>query len=190
MDEFRLTNEPSRLKRKGGYIRWSQQSRVIDGEYRCSKCKTWKPVSNFSSSSVSLSGLDSICKACRVAMENKRRSGDVKVYLTITARNILTDKKRMSERRKELARQADITPETLIGLWESQQGKCAISGVPMTHMLGKGFITTNASVDRIDNELGYTRGNVQLVCRVINIMKGVLSLTELKWWCQQVLAHE
>lgn len=47
----------------------------------------------------------------------------------------------------------------------------------MTHIYDKlqpNRFITNASVDRIDSEYGYTEDNVQLVCSRVNLMKGPL----------------
>lgn len=65
--------------------------------------------------------------------------------------------------------------DLLIGLWEKQQGRCAISGVSMGAGVGNLFA---ASVDRIDSNIGYVGGNIQLVCRAINIGRCSNSLNE------------
>ncbi len=42
------------------------------------------------------------------------------------------------------------------------------------------------SIDRIDSSKGYVRGNVQLVCWVVNQMKNDLTNDELTEWCTKV----
>jgi hypothetical protein len=74
-------------------------------------------------------------------------------------------------------------------LWEEQKGLCAISGVPMTHVRGSGKVMTNVSIDRIDSSIGYERGNVHLVCYVVNMMKHTMSVDQLVWWCEQVIEN-
>ena len=50
-----------------------------------------------------------------------------------------------------------LEPEDLIDIWEAQAGKCAISGVNMTHHIdGGGHKEFNASIDRINSDQGYT----------------------------------
>ncbi len=62
-----------------------------------------------------------------------------------------------------------ITPEFTMSLWESQKGKCALTGLPMTHQ----FCDLNAaSIDRRDSQKGYIPGNVQLVCQWASKAKG------------------
>lgn len=54
-------------------------------------------------------------------------------------------------------------------LWAQQRGLCALSRLPMIWV--KGSLLT-VSVDRIDNNVGYHRDNIQLVCRWVNVAKG------------------
>ena len=57
----------------------------------------------------------------------------------------------------------------LWGLWEAQDGRCALSELPMMHEFNN---LCSISVDRVDSEVGYVRGNVQLVCKWVNLAKG------------------
>ena len=59
-------------------------------------------------------------------------------------------------------------------LFEKQMGKCALTALPLQFPIshydvghGKG----NASLDRINSNLGYTKGNVQWVHKDVNMMK-------------------
>ena len=64
-----------------------------------------------------------------------------------------------------------ITDIYLFELWESQEGRCAISGLQMTW--GKGRIEpTSISLDRINSKLGYEADNVRLVCHAVNCFRG------------------
>lgn len=74
-------------------------------------------------------------------------------------------------------------------LWDAQEGRCALTGVPMTYAVRKGRVMTNASIDRIDSRLGYSPGNVQLVCFIANIMKQDLSVAEFIQWCRKVVEY-
>ena len=57
--------------------------------------------------------------------------------------------------------------EDLADLLIEQDFKCALSGLPLQAM----GVNNNASLDRIDNSLGYVEGNVQWVLSEINMMK-------------------
>jgi 5-methylcytosine-specific restriction endonuclease McrA len=41
-------------------------------------------------------------------------------------------------------------------------------------------------IDRVDNALGYTEGNVTTACRQCNVAKGTLSIDEFRAWAQRV----
>lgn len=80
-------------------------------------------------------------------------------------------------------RKAHLTVEKLIELLEKQGRRCAISGVELTCLQGSGVVGTNASIDRIDSAGTYEPGNVQLVCRIVNVMKTDLPTGEFLEWC-------
>lgn len=80
-----------------------------------------------------------------------------------------------------------LTLDYMLGLYDAQQGRCAISGREMTLTRGQGRVETNMSIDRIDREKGYIPGNVQLVCAFCNKLKGMMSMAELVEFCQDVI---
>lgn len=65
----------------------------------------------------------------------------------------------------------DITPEYLEELYEKQNHKCAISGLPLEIDLTKRATEQPWSLDRIDSNKGYVKGNVQWVDKRVNMMK-------------------
>ena len=54
-------------------------------------------------------------------------------------------------------------------------------------ILGKGKVYTNASIDRIDPSLSYTKENVQLVCLAANVAKNDLSSDMFVFLCQAIV---
>ena len=57
-------------------------------------------------------------------------------------------------------------------VFEKQDGKCAISGLPLEKFLRSIPNTPlTVSIDRIDSSRGYMMDNVQLVCHCINLAK-------------------
>lgn len=83
-----------------------------------------------------------------------------------------------------------INSSDIVGLWFKQDGKCAITGRPMTCIRGMGQVLTNASVDRIDSDKTYTTDNIQLVCNIVNLMKNRMTMDEMYDWCQAVLDYK
>lgn len=131
------------------------------------------------------SGSQRVCsKACGLtrlrgnqttAIQYKRISNNWDRYFLRLAAN---------SRRKS---QSEITRSFLLRLLKKQKGRCALSGVKLTCRLKKGVnFQTNASIDRLDIFGGYTRTNVQLVCKCLNSWRGTLPLNDFVWWCKQV----
>ena len=84
----------------------------------------------------------------------------------------------------------NLTPEILVDLLEEQDGLCALSGEKLTCTLQKGFISkTNASIDQIIPSGGYSKDNIQLVCRALNCWRGDTDLNEFIDWCTKVAKH-
>lgn len=82
-----------------------------------------------------------------------------------------------------------LTLESVLTIYEQQEGKCAITKLPLTFIKVPGLkkVNTNLSIDKINPTEGYTLENIQLVCHHVNIMKNILSMDELKDWCQNIL---
>ena len=77
-------------------------------------------------------------------------------------------------------RQVDITIETLMIMWDAQDGRCALTKKKMTHRFNCLFAL---SIDRIDSNKGYVEGNVQLVCQGVNYAKNKFTNEEfLSFW--------
>lgn len=77
---------------------------------------------------------------------------------------------------------SDLTVEYLKDLWDKQQGKC-ISGIDMhlpKNTRERHDVLHCASLDRIDSSKGYIQGNVQFICKFINLGKGDSSDSEVK----------
>jgi len=80
-----------------------------------------------------------------------------------------------------------LTLDDLKNIWNLQEGKCALTGVAMTHCVGLSrMIPTNASIDRIDNSKTYTANNIRLVCAIVNVMRREQTLNDFIKWCRLV----
>lgn len=69
----------------------------------------------------------------------------------------------------------DIDDEYLTSIWQQQDGKCAISQIPIIHETKRGFKPNSASLDRIDSKKGYVKGNIQFIAYSLNLGKSSFS---------------
>ena len=71
---------------------------------------------------------------------------------------------------KKRGREFDLDLPYLKELWESQNGKCVITGVDL-NLSPSGNKNYQASLDRIDSNEGYIKGNVRYTSVSINWLK-------------------
>jgi hypothetical protein len=148
----------------------------------CRKCRKTKLLSQFQKYRDNRSNgkirLHSWCKECRCADTNQWRES-----ITGRANARHWKEKRRGEilfhcqrrihnwRKKDLT--SDLTPEYLVNLYDEQGGRCYYTGRPM--IVGrKRFeysLTDALSLDRLDPEKGYNRGNVVWCINLVNTMK-------------------
>lgn len=76
----------------------------------------------------------------------------------------------------------EISIEDLQDLWEKQEGVCALSGLVLD-------IDKDASVDRIDSSLGYTKDNIQWIHKHINHMKNKYDQDYFLSMCKLITEH-
>lgn len=72
------------------------------------------------------------------------------------------------EPKDPVRRTLEIDLDFVMGLWETQQGRCALTGMHLGHRYNAPLA---ASIDRKDSTQGYVPGNVQLVCQWVNRAK-------------------
>lgn len=81
---------------------------------------------------------------------------------------------------------------TIQDLWEQflkQNKQCAITKLPLTFPKTHGDRTATASLDRIDNNKGYTKNNIQWLHKEINYMKSDLSVEDFIKYCKLVSSN-
>lgn len=78
----------------------------------------------------------------------------------------------------------EIEIDDIAILLSQQAGRCALSGLWLVTRGPMNGITV--SIDRIDNSLGYTISNIQLVHKKVNMMRGSLSIEEFQSFCTAV----
>ena len=126
------------------------------------------------------------CEPCRMQHKQRKRHMVMQQSHEAYLKNLYSKLK--STRKK--THPWSLVPDDLINIWVKQAGKCAVSGVALTHHRdGSGVTEFNASIDRINNEQGYSRDNVRLVAYRINIMRHTLSTDMFWWWIKTVHDH-
>jgi hypothetical protein len=88
---------------------------------------------------------------------------------------------RITSRSKKSNREVKINAEDIYDLWIKQDKKCSLSGLPIdftntnpgsiNRKESKYDLICTASPDRIDSNKGYTKDNVQLVHKDVNMIK-------------------
>jgi hypothetical protein len=78
----------------------------------------------------------------------------------------------------------DLRLRDLIELWNRQEGRCAITGIPMTYRAERAsFFPYNVSIDRIIPKWEggmYSLDNIQFVCKMANVLKQHYGAAEIK----------
>lgn len=159
-----------------------------NGHLYCHSCKTYKPIEEFykDSSAKCRNGYSRECKTC----ESKRKKIQRANRNTNDKNNFL---KRLLYGCKSRALQYkipyDLTLDYMIDVFDSQNGKCALSGLDMTTIRKSGKNPFNASIDRIVPNRGYIKGNVRLVCNHINMMRSNLEDEQLIDFCKAIIKY-
>jgi len=87
--------------------------------------------------------------------------------------------------------QVNITIDDAWRKFEKQKGICALSGADLVLVtdFSRNHHLQNASLDRIQNQLGYTWDNTHWVDKRINMMKGTMGLDQFLQICKAVANH-
>lgn len=167
--------------------------KIVKGQivYFCNTCKRWLPETKFNKDNTNLhnnrGGLCTQCKDCQRARYYKDRQRLLEDDYLALKYKLSTALKGSKRRSKEKNLYNDLDIEFLLYLWSKQNGKCALTDVPMTYKFYEGRVNTNLSIDRIDSAKGYTRDNVQLVTMAANQMKNDLTIDELVDMCKRII---
>lgn len=129
-------------------------------------------------------GRCSQCIACYKEMHaNKYKYGPIfNAYIRVT---------KSSAKQRNLPFKVDI--KYLLMLLKRQKFKCALSGVTIafaeTSKLHQAGYST-ASIDRIDSDKGYIKGNIQWLHKTVNLVKRNLSDEEFIEWCKIIVSYQ
>lgn len=113
--------------------------------------------------------------------QNKRKNSTVRGRMHAIRSNA-------SLRAKKKGWEFDLTLDALELLWTAQEGRCALTGVPMSLAKGESrWDSALCSLDRIDPAKGYTLDNVQLTTAKANYGKGMQTMEDFVEMCKQVV---
>ncbi len=160
---------------------------IKNGLLLCLKCNKYQNKNNFdiNKDKIYRRCRDSRCKTCKKEQNIKRKFNNRgKQDLD---RILLERWHGLKDRYKKLGFSVDFKSDYLKELWVEQKGLCNISKIPMTYIMNKGRTYTNISVDRINSNIGYIKGNIQLVCMAVNQMKSDLKIDELVYICKEII---
>lgn len=116
------------------------------------------PLDSFSKHVVSMDGLRDICKTCCAEQEKAYHNTDKGFMMKM----LRTARYRTEERNKKGRNlEFNLTYDQLQAKWIAQNGKCAITNMPMQLRQHSHF---QCSIERLDNDIGYT---IQFVIFVI-----------------------
>lgn len=90
-------------------------------------------------------------------------------------------------------RNCNLTIDFLVNMLEKQNNKCAKTGIPFEISTGRGIngrSPWSISVDQIIPNKGYTKDNIQLVCLMYNLCKGVWSEDKVKQFTKAIRDYE
>lgn len=144
---------------------------IVNGEKRCGRCCTWKPVANYHKASTRGNhGFQGYCKACanahRADVGRSAKAKDPALYLWKSARG------RASVKR---------IPFTILPADVSVPERCPVLDIVLKPA-GRGQpggMDASPSIDRIDNDLGYVPGNILVVSWRANRLKSDATPSEL-----------
>lgn len=159
--------------------------------YKCFVCGEWLSADKFDQAGgnkyVYRDGLDKRCHKCKVEQNKIVRANysDEKRLEKILQDRWLSARTRAQNKNRVF----DITKEDLMELWNKQEGKCAISKLPMTYTIDNGRNPYNVSVDQINPSKGYTKDNVQLVCMSVNQLKSDFDMEIVINICKNILSN-
>jgi hypothetical protein len=125
------------------------------------------------------------CKTCSTGNKSSNWKGVGELPMSVFTKIKL----RAQSRNKTFT----ITAEYIAELYKKQNGKCALSGLPISFTEdGKNLADSKsivASLDRIDSSLGYVEGNVQWVHKHINSMKNAHTTQYFIQLCKEVVKY-
>lgn len=129
--------------------------------------------------------LGTFCKSCSAKRNFQRYNGVVQEEFGVRLSWLRTYRVGADARGLTF----NITAKDIRQLYDEQEGLCALSGQPINLPLSSRYASVTASIDRIDNSSGYTKENIQLVHKKINMLRGALGVEDFVDLCKMVAEY-
>lgn len=150
----------------------------------CNKCKVNLPSNMFHHRSDKYAnGLYPTCKPCRKIMDAERCS-QPHIYLRMLYRGVKTRYTKSDTRKfngntwkdkNKQTKECRLTWEEFLHRFMDQYAtlglRCPLTNIQMTTTQGQGFNFTSMTVDRIDNDVMYTKENIMFISQKANLNK-------------------
>jgi hypothetical protein len=152
----------------------------------CSVCNTEKPITAFRVRSDTAKQRP-FCLSCEAQIQKDR-------YLLNRSHRLLKQEQRRLEkpvdimlnqakaRAKKKNLEFNLSAEDIV-----LPERCKYLDIPLTNIQGHGVVWENYSIDRIDNNKGYIKGNVEIISRKANSMKNMATKEELVTFARNIL---
>jgi len=125
-------------------------------ERKCRVCDEFRPIDSF------VSNLSHGCISCR----KKRRINYSTTMRGFTTCLVSSAKTRSKKRNKKgRSHEFDISLDFVLDLILSQNGRCHYSSIPLVFSSGSDWM---CSIERLNNDIGYVKDNVVLICNEFN----------------------
>ena len=148
---------------------------------KCANGGARHPFRSFSSATRA-EKLKTFCKSCSAVRNIQRYNGKVREEFGVRLSWLRTY--HVGAKARGLS--FEIEAKDVRELYDEQQGLCALSGQPIILPLSSKYASVTASIDRIDNSIGYIRSNVQLVHKQVNMLRGSLCVDDFIHLCKMI----
>jgi hypothetical protein len=172
--------------------RWDKEKLKADelekkGKMKCKSCNIEKKLECFTFHTNKTRGNKVYRKLCKECHNKKRANKRDEMNQSNSLIEFMSDILKDALRRdKKKNRENDIDVEYLLALYKQQNGKCYYSGRIMKYNMskeeypGKRVCPDRISIDRIDSNIGYKKGNIVLSTWTANNIKQDLGIDEFK----------